>query len=183
MIYNVKDVETSELPRQLMFRTWFSLFLFSELLWTPSTDLIWKEQKRNLKRCNVIVLKSEVAHHTSVLDGWIIQLKYGQAFCSFRSSSKPQHKRKQQAKHYLQLTFPFCFQVAELSNTYYMLMPMARYTYERIKPLNEASDIETHLTALYNLTELALASKILLGAQYKTKGMMRFCRQFLKLRS
>ena len=26
MIYNVKDVETSELPRQLMFRTWFSLF-------------------------------------------------------------------------------------------------------------------------------------------------------------
>ena len=77
MIYNVKDVETSELPRQPMFRTWFSLFLFSELLWTPSTDLIWKEQKRNLKRCNVIVLKSEVAHHTSVLDGWIIQLKYG----------------------------------------------------------------------------------------------------------
>ena len=59
-----------------------------------------------------------------------------------------------------------------------MLMPMARYTYERIKPLNEASDIETHLTALYNLTELALASKILLGAQYKTKGMMRFCRLF-----
>lgn len=55
---------------------------------------------------------------------------------------------------------------------------MARYTYERIKPLNEASDIETHLTALYNLTELALASKILLGAQYKTKGMMRFCRLF-----
>ena len=77
MIYNVKDVETSEPPRQLMFRTWFSLFLFSELLWTPSTDLIWKEQKRNLKRCNVIVLKSEVVHHTSVLDGWIIQLNYG----------------------------------------------------------------------------------------------------------
>lgn len=59
--------------------------------------------------------------------------------------------------------------VAELSSTYYMLMPMARYTYERIKPLNHASDIETHLTALYNLTELALASKILLGAQYRTK--------------
>ena len=51
-----------------------------------------------------------------------------------------------------------------------MLMPMAHYTYERIKPLNEARDIERHLDALYNLTELADASKILLGAQFRSKG-------------
>ncbi|XP_073244839.1 poly [ADP-ribose] polymerase tankyrase-like isoform X3 [Porites lutea] len=59
--------------------------------------------------------------------------------------------------------------IAELSNTYYMLMPMASYTYERIKPLNDINDIERHLDALYNLTELADASKILLGAQYRNK--------------
>lgn len=52
-----------------------------------------------------------------------------------------------------------------------MLMPIARYTYERIPPLNEARNIEQHLTALYNLTELAEASKILLGAQYRCKGV------------
>ena len=51
-----------------------------------------------------------------------------------------------------------------------MLMPMAHYTYERIQPLNETRKIEEHLTALYNLTELAEASKILLGAQYHSKG-------------
>ena len=62
-------------------------------------------------------------------------------------------------------------QIAELSNTYYMLMPMANYTFERIPPLNETHDIERHLDALYNLTELADASKILLGAQYRSKGM------------
>lgn len=55
-----------------------------------------------------------------------------------------------------------------------MLMPRARYTYERIPPLNEAHNIEQHLTALYNLTELAEASKILLGAQYRCKGVLRF---------
>lgn len=55
-----------------------------------------------------------------------------------------------------------------------MLMPIARYTYERIPPLNEAHDIEQHLTALYNLTELAEASKILLGAQYRSKGVLSF---------
>ena len=55
-----------------------------------------------------------------------------------------------------------------------MLMPIARYTYERIPPLNEARNIEQHLTALYNLTELAEASKILLGAQYRSKGVLRF---------
>lgn len=55
-----------------------------------------------------------------------------------------------------------------------MLMPIARYTYERIPPLNEAHNIEQHLTALYNLTELAEASKILLGAQYRCKGVLRF---------
>ena len=54
-----------------------------------------------------------------------------------------------------------------------MLMPVARYTYERIPPLNEARNIEQHLTALYNLTELAEASKILLGAQYRCKGVLR----------
>lgn len=55
-----------------------------------------------------------------------------------------------------------------------MLIPIARYTYERIPPLNEARDIEEHLTALYNLTELAEASKILLGAQYRCKGVLSF---------
>lgn len=55
-----------------------------------------------------------------------------------------------------------------------MLMPIARYTYERIPPLNEARYVEQHLTALYNLTELAEASKILLGAQYRSKGVLRF---------
>lgn len=55
-----------------------------------------------------------------------------------------------------------------------MLMPIARYTYERIPPLNEARNIEQHLTALYNLTELAEASKILLGAQYRCKGVFKF---------
>lgn len=59
-----------------------------------------------------------------------------------------------------------------------MLMPMASYTYERIKPLNDINDIERHLDALYNLTELADASKILLGAQYCSKGELhvnRYC--------
>ena len=53
-----------------------------------------------------------------------------------------------------------------------MMMPMAHYTYERILPLNEAHKVEEHLTALYNLTELAEASKILLGAQYRSKGWL-----------
>ena len=53
-----------------------------------------------------------------------------------------------------------------------MLMPMASYTYERIKPLNDSNDIERHLDALYNLTELPDASKILLGAQYRSKGRL-----------
>ena len=57
-------------------------------------------------------------------------------------------------------------------------MPIARYTYERIPPLNDARNIEQHLTALYNLTELAEASKILLGAQYRSKGVVRFLFSF-----
>ena len=32
MIYNVKDVETSELPRQLMFRTGFPFSLFRAIV-------------------------------------------------------------------------------------------------------------------------------------------------------
>ena len=59
-----------------------------------------------------------------------------------------------------------------------MLMPMASYTYERIKPLNDINDIERHLDALYNLTELADASKILLGAQYRSKGGLRVNRYY-----
>ena len=59
-----------------------------------------------------------------------------------------------------------------------MLMPMASYTYERIKPLNDSNDIERHLDALYNLTELADASKILLGAQYRSKGGLHVNRYF-----
>lgn len=51
-----------------------------------------------------------------------------------------------------------------------MLIPMAHYTYERIPPLNEADMIERHMDALYKLTELADASKILLGAQYRSNG-------------
>lgn len=53
-----------------------------------------------------------------------------------------------------------------------MMVPMAHYTYERIQPLNEARKIDQHLTALYNLTELAEASKILLGAQHRSKGWL-----------
>ena len=59
-----------------------------------------------------------------------------------------------------------------------MLMPMASYTYERIKPLNDSNDIERHLDALYNLTELADASKILLGAQYRSKGGLHVNRYY-----
>ena len=59
-----------------------------------------------------------------------------------------------------------------------MLMPIARYTYERIPPLNDARNIEQHMTALYNLTELAEASKILLGAQYRCKGVLRVLYSF-----
>lgn len=59
-----------------------------------------------------------------------------------------------------------------------MLMPMASYTYERIKPLNDINDIERHLDALYNLTELADASKILLGAQYRNKGGLHVNRYY-----
>lgn len=59
-----------------------------------------------------------------------------------------------------------------------MLMPMASYTYERIKPLNDSNDIERHLDALYNLTELADASKILLGAQYRCKGGLHVNRYY-----
>ena len=51
-----------------------------------------------------------------------------------------------------------------------MLMPMADYTYERIQPLNDNEIIQRHMDALYNLTELAEASKILLGAQYRSNG-------------
>ena len=47
---------------------------------------------------------------------------------------------------------------------------MAQYTYERIRPLNESDVIEQHMDSLYNLTELADASRILLGAQYRRNG-------------
>ena len=49
-------------------------------------------------------------------------------------------------------------------------MSMVSYTYERIKPLNDGNDIEIHLGAAYNLTELPDASEILLEAQYRSKG-------------
>ena len=62
-----------------------------------------------------------------------------------------------------------------------MLMPMADYTYERIPPLNDTDVIERHMDALYNLTELAEASKILLGAQYRSNG--RFYELFALLQS
>ena len=51
-----------------------------------------------------------------------------------------------------------------------MLLPVAHYTYERIKPLNESAEVERHMDALYNLTELADASQILLAAQYRNEG-------------
>jgi hypothetical protein len=51
-----------------------------------------------------------------------------------------------------------------------MLIPMADYAYERIVPLNNIRDIDMHLDAITVLTELAFASKLLLAAQYRTKG-------------
>lgn len=51
-----------------------------------------------------------------------------------------------------------------------MLIPMAGYAYESISPLNEMKDIDAHLNAIEILTELAYTSKLLLAAQYRSKG-------------
>ena len=51
-----------------------------------------------------------------------------------------------------------------------MLIPVSNYRFERIQPMNHMRDVERHLDALHKLSELAFVSKVLLGAQYRSKG-------------
>ena len=51
-----------------------------------------------------------------------------------------------------------------------MLLPVSNYRFERIRPLNEMRDVERYYDALQKLSELAFVSKVLLGAQYRSKG-------------
>ena len=51
----------------------------------------------------------------------------------------------------------------------FTLVPPAQYSFERIRPLNTANDVENYLKNLEELTQLSVASQLLLAAQHNLK--------------
>ena len=64
----------------------------------------------------------------------------------------------------------FYFQIAELSTQFHNLVPLEGYAYDRIHPLNDKSAIKAQMRLISVLLDLEVASKILLGAQYRSAG-------------
>ena len=53
-----------------------------------------------------------------------------------------------------------------------MMIPPAQYAYEKIRPLNRLSDVESRLKQLDLLTDLSAASELLLAAQHRKLGTL-----------
>ena len=52
----------------------------------------------------------------------------------------------------------------------FMLVPPANYAYEKIRPLNSVQETSIFKEKLEDLTQLSVASEILLAAQHNSKG-------------
>ena len=50
------------------------------------------------------------------------------------------------------------------------MVPLEGYAYDRIHPLNDKSGIKNQMRLISMLLDLEVASKILLGAQYRAAG-------------
>jgi len=62
-----------------------------------------------------------------------------------------------------------CEKLADLSNDVYMLVPPANYAYEKIRPLNSVEETSKFKDKLEDLTQLSVASELLLAAQHNSK--------------
>ena len=73
------------------------------------------------------------------------------------------------------ITSEFCqiylplLQICRLSSEYYHLVPKSGYEYERLPPIDQKDSVEKELCHIDRLLELAVASKMLAGAQYRIK--------------
>jgi len=74
--------------------------------------------------------------------------------------------------------------VGELSNEYYMLVPPSRYSYERIRPLNNITDVITEEGAIQLFTQLNPILKIMLAAQHRRNDVspLDYCFKALNCR-
>ena len=52
----------------------------------------------------------------------------------------------------------------------FMLVPPANYAFEKIRPLNSENEISQILEGLEELTQLSVASQVLLAAQRNKQG-------------
>ena len=52
-----------------------------------------------------------------------------------------------------------------------MMIPPANYAFERIQPLNQTEIVDEYLRKLEELTQLSVASEMLLAAQHNKAGM------------
>lgn len=64
-----------------------------------------------------------------------------------------------------------CENIAKMSNEYFHLVPQAGYEYEKIRPIHDKRSLKNHLRKITNLLDYEMASRILLGAQYRLKEM------------
>ncbi|WAR19580.1 TNKS1-like protein [Mya arenaria] len=60
----------------------------------------------------------------------------------------------------------YCNTISTKSTTYYNLVPMEGYAYDRIEPLHNISAIRNQMRLISTLLDLETASKMMLGAQY-----------------
>lgn len=63
------------------------------------------------------------------------------------------------------------FQILELSSRYYQLIPYTDFAFDKMEPLNKLEALKDAEKNMQNLVDLELANRILLGAQYRIKGM------------
>lgn len=72
---------------------------------------------------------------------------------------------------FIQILFFVCFQLADFSNEYYMLIPPSNYSFKQIKPMNTLEAIDTAQGQLNVVTDLSFSYKVLLGALHRQKGI------------
>lgn len=62
------------------------------------------------------------------------------------------------------------FQIASLTNEFYHLVPVGGFEYDVIRPIRDLSVLKEHMRLVADLMDMEVASKILLGSQYRLKG-------------
>ncbi|XP_025104527.1 LOW QUALITY PROTEIN: tankyrase-like protein [Pomacea canaliculata] len=64
-----------------------------------------------------------------------------------------------------------CEKIASLTNEFYHLVPVGGFEYDVIRPIRDLSVLKEHMRLVADLMDMEVASKILLGSQYRLKEM------------